>query len=176
MGVLYGKTDVLNKMPPYQGGGDMIASVTFEKTLYNQLPYKFEAGTSRTSLEASDSRRPLDYVDAIGLDNIAAYENELLKYATEKLSQIPGLRIVGTAERESQRGFPSFSIRFTRTISGPFWTAKASRSAPGTTAAQPAMHCMNVPATARASFAFYNTMEEVDALAVGIQKVIEVFS
>ena len=174
VGVLYGKTDVLNKMPPYQGGGDMIASVTFEKTLYNQLPYKFEAGTPNI-VGGVGLKAALDYVDAIGLDAIAAYENELLKYATEKLSQIPGLRIVGTAEKKAS--VVSFVLDTVHPHDiGTILDSEGIAIRTGHHCAQPAMHCMNVPATARASFAFYNTMEEVDALAVGIQKVIEVFS
>ena len=174
VGVLYGKTEVLNEMPPYQGGGDMIASVTFEKTLYNQLPYKFEAGTPNI-VGGVGLRAALDYIDSIGIDKIAAYESQLLAYATQVLSGIPGLRIVGTAEQKAS--VVSFVLDTVHPHDiGTILDSEGVAIRTGHHCAQPAMHAMNVPATARASFAFYNTFEEVDALAVGIHKVIEVFS
>jgi cysteine desulfurase/selenocysteine lyase len=173
IGVLYGKTDWLNAMPPVFGGGDMIASVTFEKTTYNKLPYRLEAGTPNIE-GAIGLGVALDYLESIGLDAIAAYEHELLQYATETLGAIPGVRLIGTArEKASVLSFVLDDIH-PHDI-GTILDQEGIAVRAGHHCAQPVMQRFKVPATARASFAFYNTKEEIDALAIGIQKVVEVF-
>src|SRR6185369_17022985 len=132
IGILYGKSALLNAMPPYQGGGDMIKVVTFEKTTYADLPYKFEAGTPNIA-GGIGLGAALDYVTRLNIDQIAAYEHSLLAYGTEALSAIPGLRLIGTA-RERRAFFPSSWKAFTRTISAPCSTGRASPSVPATTA------------------------------------------
>jgi cysteine desulfurase/selenocysteine lyase len=171
VGVLYGKTDVLNAMPPYQGGGDMISSVTFEKTIYNSLPYKFEAGTSNIA-GSIGLGAAIDYVERIGLENIAAYEDELLAYATEEVSRIPGLKIIGTAEKKA--GVISFVMEGIHPHDvGTILDQEGIAVRTGHHCAQPLMERFKIPATTRASLAFYNTKNEIDALAAGIQKVKE---
>ena len=133
IGVLYGKLALLEAMPPYQGGGDMIRSVTFEKTLYNELPYKFEAGTPDIA-GAIGLGAAIDYVDRLGIDNIAAHEHELLVYATESLLAIPGVRIIGTAARQGRGALVRHRWHSSRTTSAPFSIAKASPCAPAITA------------------------------------------
>lgn len=173
IGVLYGKTEWLEQMPPIMGGGDMIASVTFEKTTYNKLPYRLEAGTPHIE-GAIGLGVALDYLNDIGLDAIAAYEHELLQYATETIGAIPGVRIIGTArEKASVLSFTLDEIH-PHDI-GTILDQEGIAIRAGHHCAQPVMHRFNVPATARASFAFYNTKEEIDALAAGIQNVIAVF-
>src|SRR5437899_8445008 len=173
-GVVYGKAAMLEKMNPFQGGGDMIKSVTFERTIYADLPNKFEAGTpaiaSQISLGAA-----IDYVDGIGREQAAAYEQELLRYATERISAIEGVRIIGTARKKAS--VLSFVIDDIHphdigTILDPEGIAIRA----GHHCAQPVMQRFNIPATARASFAFYNTREEIDVLARTVEKVIEMFS
>jgi len=173
IGVLYGRESLLDAMPPWQGGGDMILSVTFEKTTYNALPYKFEAGTPNIAgviaLEAA-----LRYVSEVGLDNISAYENELREYATKRLLEIDGVRIIGTArEKASVISFVLEGIH-PHDI-GTILDREGIAIRTGHHCAQPLMLRYNVPATGRASFGLYNTKEEADLLVEGLQKVIEVF-
>ena len=173
IGVLYGKTELLEAMPPYQGGGDMISSVTFERTSYNKLPYKFEAGTPNIS-GGIGLGAALDYVRGVGIDTIAAYEHDLLAYATEVVSSIPGVRLVGTAaEKTSVLSFMLDGIH-PHDI-GTILDQEGIAIRTGHHCAQPVMDFFKVPATARASFAFYNTRQEIDALAAGIRNVVEVF-
>jgi cysteine desulfurase / selenocysteine lyase len=174
IGVLYGKSKLLNAMPPYQGGGDMIRSVTFEKTTYNDLPYKFEAGTPDIA-GGIGLGAALDYVGHIGIDKIGAYEHELLLYGTEALSQIPGLRIIGTAREKA--AVLSFVIEGIHPHDiGTVLDRQGIAVRTGHHCAQPVMDRYQVPATTRASLAFYNTTAEIDALVEGLKKVKEIFS
>jgi len=174
VGVLYGKADILERMPPYQGGGDMIRSVTFEKTLYNVLPYKFEAGTPHIA-GVIGLGSAIDYLSRIGLEKIAAYERELLDYATDALCAIEGVRVIGTAKEKA--GILSFVIDGVHPHDiGTILDYDGIAIRTGHHCAMPVMERFGVPATARASFAFYNTKEEVDVLVQAIHKVIEVFS
>jgi cysteine desulfurase/selenocysteine lyase len=173
-GIIYGKARLLEQMNPFQGGGDMIKNVTFEKTTYAELPNKFEAGTpaiaSQIGLGAS-----IDYLISIDRDQAAAYEHELLRYATERITAIEGVRIIGTArEKASVLSFVIDEIH-PHDI-GTILDQEGIAVRAGHHCAQPVMQRFNVPATARASFAFYNTKEEVDVLARTIEKVIEIFS
>jgi cysteine desulfurase/selenocysteine lyase len=173
-GVVYGKARLLEEMNPFQGGGDMIKTVTFEKTTFADLPNKFEAGTpaiaSQIGLGAA-----IDYLNSIGREQAARYEHELLRYATERLSGIEGVRIIGTArEKASVLSFVIDEIH-PHDI-GTILDQEGIAVRAGHHCAQPVMQRFNVPATARASFAFYNTREEVDVLANTIEKVIEIFS
>ena len=173
IGVLYGKAQLLEAMPPYQGGGDMISSVTFEKTTYNKLPFKFEAGTPDVA-GAIGLGAAIEYLNEIGVENIAQYEHELVEYATEKLSAISDVRLIGTAKERA--GVISFVIEGVHPHDvGTILDQQGIAIRTGHHCAQPIMERFGIPATARASFAFYNTKEEVDALANGIQKVREVF-
>lgn len=174
IGVLYGKTELLQRMPPYQGGGDMISVVTFEKTHYNALPYKFEAGTPHIA-GTIGLGAAIDYVQAIGLDRVAAYEAQLLAYATEALETIPGLRIIGTAPEKAS--VLSFVLECAHPHDiGTILDREGVAIRAGHHCAMPVMQRFGVPATARVSFALYNLREEVDALVRAIHKVIEVFS
>ncbi|MGA2723591.1 MAG: cysteine desulfurase [Bryobacteraceae bacterium] len=174
IGILYGKARLLNAMPPYQGGGDMIKSVTFEKTIYNDLPYKFEAGTPNIA-GGIGLGAAFDYVTRIGLDKIAAYEHELLVYGTEALSRIPGLRLIGTArEKAAVLSFVMDGIH-PHDI-GTVLDRQGIAVRTGHHCAQPVMDRFGVPATARASLALYNTFAEIDALVAGLGKVKEIFS
>jgi cysteine desulfurase/selenocysteine lyase len=174
IGVLYGKTALLENMPPYQGGGDMISSVTFEKTTYNRLPFKFEAGTPDVA-GAVGLHAAIEYLNAIGMVNISEYEHELVTYAAEKLSEIPGVRLIGTAKERA--GVVSFVIEGVHPHDmGTILDQEGIAIRTGHHCAQPVMDRFGIPATARASFALYNTKEEVDALAHGIRKVQEVFA
>jgi len=174
IGVLYGKRKLLEAMPPYQGGGDMISSVTFEKTLYNKLPYKFEAGTPDVS-GAIAFGAAIDYVSNIGLERIAAHEEKLLGYATQALSSISGLRLIGTAKAKA--AVLSFVMENIHPHDiGTVLDQQGIAIRTGHHCAQPLMQRFGVEATARASFALYNTQEEVDALVAGIHKVQEVFA
>ncbi len=174
IGILYGKAELLEAMPPYQGGGDMISVVTFEKTLYNSLPYKFEAGTPHIS-GAIGLAAAIDYIEGIGLNRIAACETDLLAYGTELLSAIPGLRIIGTAKEKA--GVLSFVLDGIHAHDvGTILDHEGIAIRAGHHCAMPVMKRFGVPATARASLAFYNTREELDALAKGLHKVIEVFA
>ena len=174
IGILYGKAELLEAMPPYQGGGDMISSVTFEKTLYNRLPYKFEAGTPHVS-GAIGLGAALDYVNSVGLDRIARHEKQVLAHGTKRLLEIPGLRLVGTAKEKE--GILSFVLEGIHPHDvGTILDQEGIAIRTGHHCAQPLMERFGVPATARASLALYNTVEEMDALARGIEKVREVFA
>jgi len=173
-GIVYGKAELLEKMNPFQGGGDMIKTVTFEKTTYAELPNKLEAGTpaiaSQIGLGAA-----IDYLNAIGREQAAAHEAELLRYATERVSAIEGVRIVGTAKNKAS--VLSFVIDDIHPHDiGTILDQEGIAVRAGHHCAQPVMQRFNVPATARASFAFYNTKEEIDVLARTIERVIEIFS
>jgi cysteine desulfurase / selenocysteine lyase len=171
VGVLYGKADLLDAMPPYQGGGDMITSVTFEKTIYNSLPYKFEAGTSNIA-GVIGMGAAIDYLDRIGMESISAYEDELLAYATEAVSRIPGLKMIGTAEKKA--GVISFVMEGIHPHDvGTVLDQEGIAVRTGHHCAQPLMERFRIPATTRASLAFYNTKREIDTLVAGIQKVKE---
>ena len=173
IGVLYGKASLLEAMPPYQGGGDMIESVTFEKTTYNTLPYKFEAGTPHIA-GAVGLGAAIDYLSQIGMDNIAAHEHDLLEYATKALAGVPGLRILGTAAEKA--GVISFLLDGVHPHdAGTILDQQGIAVRTGHHCAQPVMDRFGVPATTRASFAFYNTREDIDALVAGIHKVREIF-
>jgi len=172
IGILYGKAAHLEAMPPYQGGGDMIRSVTFEKTLYNSIPYKFEAGTPHIA-GAIGLGAALDYLQQLGMEHIAAHERELLQYATSALSQIPGVRLIGTARHKAA------VLSFTMDHIHPHDAATvldhegvAVRA--GHHCAQPVMERYGLPATLRASFGLYNTAEEVDVLIRALARVREI--
>lgn len=173
IGALYGKQALLEAMPPYQGGGDMIRKVTFEETEYNTLPYKFEAGTPSIA-DAVGLGAAIDYLNEIGMDNVAAYEAELLAYATERAKQIKGLRIIGeAAEKGAILSFVLDGIH-PHDI-GTMLDSLGIAIRAGHHCAMPVMDFFQVPATARASFAMYNTRQEIDVLMDGIQSLIEVF-
>jgi len=174
IGVLYGKAELLEEMPPYQAGGEMIRSVTFEKTLYNVLPNKFEAGTPNIA-GAIGLGAAISYVNGIGMDRIFAYESELLQYGTERLSAIGGLTLMGTAAKKGS--VLSFVMDGVHPHDiGTILDAEGIAIRTGHHCAQPLMDRFGVAATARASLAFYNTKEEIDVLVKGIDRVIEVFS
>lgn len=173
IGVLYAKAELLEAMPPYQGGGDMIRAVSFEKTLYNDLPYKFEAGTPNIS-GAIALGAALDYLSTIGMDAIAAHEHELLASATRAVTAIPGLKIVGNAKEKS--GILSFVLEGVHPHDiGTILDHEGIAIRAGHHCAMPVMERFGITGTARASFALYNTMEEVDRLVKGIEKVKEMF-
>ena len=173
VGVLYGKQALLEAMPPYQGGGDMIRKVTFEKTEYNVLPYKFEAGTPNIA-GVVGLGAAIDYLNAVGMDNIAAYEAELLAYATEKAQKIKGLRIIGEAKHKG--AILSFVLdKIHPHDIGTMLDSLGIAIRAGHHCAMPVMDFFQVPATARASFAMYNTKQEIDVLMNGIESLIEVF-
>jgi cysteine desulfurase/selenocysteine lyase len=173
IGALYGKADLLEAMPPFQGGGDMISSVTFEKTIYNVIPYKFEAGTPNIA-DVYGLGAALEYVEQIGLANIASYEHALLSYATEAVSQIPGVRILGTAREKA--GVISFVLDGVHAHDvGTILDREGVAVRTGHHCAQPVMDRFGVPATVRASLAFYNTKQEINVLAAGLQRVKALF-
>jgi cysteine desulfurase/selenocysteine lyase len=173
IGALYGKARLLEKMQPYKGGGDMILSVTFEKTTYNTIPHKFEAGTPPIAA-AIGLGAAIDYVNAVGLDRIAAHEHALLEYATAALSAIPDVRIIGTARDKT--AVISFYVGDVHPHDvGTILDHEGVAVRTGHHCAQPVMQRFGVPATARASFAFYNTFDEVDALAAAVRKVQKLF-
>ena len=173
VGALYGKMRLLESMPPYQGGGDMISSVSFEKTTYNTVPYKFEAGTPNIAATIGLGAA-IDYVNSLGIENLARHEHELLAYATEKLSQIPGVRIIGTAREKAS--VVSFVLDGVHPHDvGTVLDQEGIAVRTGHHCAQPLMERFKVPATARASLAFYNTKEEIDTLAEAIEKVKQIF-
>ncbi|MGD0011748.1 MAG: cysteine desulfurase [Terriglobia bacterium] len=173
IGALYGKAELLDSMPPFQGGGDMISSVTFEKTIYNVIPYKFEAGTPNIA-DTIGLGAALDYVNEVGLANITTYEHALLSYATEAISQIPGVRIIGTAREKA--GVISFVLEGVHAHDvGTILDREGIAVRTGHHCAQPVMDRFGVPATVRASLAFYNTKQEINALAAGIQRVKALF-
>jgi cysteine desulfurase/selenocysteine lyase len=173
IGVLYGKAQWLEEMPPYQGGGDMIHYVTFEKTTYNALPYKFEAGTPHIA-GVIGLGAAVDYLNQVGLERAAAYESELLGYATERVQRIAGVRIIGTAREKA--GVLSFELEGIHPHDvGTILDREGVAVRAGHHCAMPVMDRFGVPATTRASFSFYNTPGEVDSLAAGIERVKEVF-
>jgi cysteine desulfurase/selenocysteine lyase len=174
IGVLHGKSALLDAMPPYQGGGDMISSVTFEKTSYNKLPYKFEAGTPDIA-GVIGLGAALTYVNSLGIANIGTHEHDLLVYATGAVSSMPGVRVIGTAKEKA--GVVSFVIEGVHPHDiGTILDQEGIAIRTGHHCSQPLMERFGIPATARASFAAYNTRQEVDALVRGIGKVREVFA
>ena len=173
-GALYGKAALLERMQPFKGGGDMILSVTFEKTTYNTIPHKFEAGTPPIAAMIGLGAA-IEYVSAIGLDRIAQHEHELLAYATEQVARIPGVRIIGTAPHKA--AVLSFYVGEVHPHDvGTLLNEEGVAVRTGHHCAQPVMQRFKVPATARASFAFYNTFDEVDVLAAAIGKVQKLFT
>lgn len=173
VGVLFGKREWLEKMPPYQGGGEMIQTVSFEKTTFNELPYKFEAGTP-DFINTVGLAAALDYVDSIGMDNIAAYENELLVYCTEQFKQIPGMRIFGNAQDKS--AVMSFLVGDIHHYDMGMLLDKLGIAVrTGHHCAEPLMQSLGIQGTVRASFSFYNTKEEIDILVAGIKRVSKMF-
>ncbi len=174
IGALYGKQALLEKMVPWQGGGDMILSVSFDKTIYNELPYKFEAGTPHIS-GAIGLGAAIDYMQKIGVENIAKHEHDLLVSATEKVQALDGVRIIGTSKNKAS--VLSFMIDGVHPHDvGTIFDQEGVAIRTGHHCAQPVMQFYGIPATARASFAFYNTFDEVDALIKGIKKVQELFA
>ena len=173
IGVLYGKEEWLDRLPPYQGGGEMIATVSFEKTTFNELPFKFEAGTP-DFIGSTALAEALRYVQAIGMDQIAAYEQELLQYATERLSAIEGMRIFGqAAEKGAVLSFLVGQIH--HYDMGMLLDRLGIAVRTGHHCAQPLMQALGIEGTVRASFSFYNTKEEIDVLAAGIERVRKMF-
>ena len=169
MGILYGKKDILNAMPPYRGGGEMIKDVTFEKTTYNELPYKFEAGTPNIA-DVVAAKSAVEYVETLGKNNIAAHENQLLNYATDAMQNIDGLRIVGKAkEKISVVSFVMDGIHHQDI--GVILDQQGIAVRTGHHCTQPLMQRLNLQGTSRASFAVYNTTEEIDKLVAGLYKV-----
>jgi cysteine desulfurase / selenocysteine lyase len=174
IGVLYGRSELLEAMAPWQGGGDMIASVTFEKTTYNVLPHKFEAGTPHIA-GAIGLGVAIEYVQSVGLDAIAAYEAELLTYATRALAGVRRVRLIGTARQKAS--VLSFVMEGVHPHDvGTILDQEGIAIRTGHHCAQPVMDRFGVPATARASLAFYNTRDEIDALVAALGKVAEVFA
>lgn len=173
VGVLYGKEDWLDKLPPYQGGGEMIQHVSFERTTFNELPFKFEAGTP-DYIGTTGLARALDYVSALGMDRIAAYEHELTEYATRRLKEIPGMRIFGEApEKGSVISFLVGNIH--HFDMGTLLDRLGIAVRTGHHCAQPLMQRLGIEGTVRASFALYNTKEEIDALVAGVERVSRMF-
>jgi cysteine desulfurase/selenocysteine lyase len=173
IGVLYGKTALLEQMPPFQGGGDMIKSVSFEKTVYNDLPYKFEAGTPHIA-GAIGLSAALEYLEGLGLDHVAAYEHELLAHGTERLARIPGLTLIGTAREKA--GVLSFVVDGIHPHDvGTILDREGIAVRTGHHCAMPVMTRFGIAATTRASLAFYNTHEEIDVLADALGRVREIF-
>lgn len=173
IGALYAKAEHLEKMPPYQGGGDMIRSVTFEKTTYAGIPAKFEAGTPNIA-GAIGLGAALKYIESVGVDRIAAYEAELLRYGTEQLAKLEGLRMIGTAEKKAS--ILSFTLDYAHPHDiGTILDGEGVAVRTGHHCTQPVMQFFGVPATTRASLTFYNTKEEIDALAEAIGRVQEIF-
>jgi len=173
IGILYGKRSFLEAMPPWQGGGDMILTVSFEKTTYNEIPYKFEAGTPHIA-GAIGLGAAIDYLNALGMDNLAAYEHELTQYGEQALAQVPGLRMIGTA-RDKASVF-SFTLGDIHPHDiGTILDGEGIAIRTGQHCAHPIMQRFGVPATARASLALYNTRDEIDTLVKGLHTVIEVF-
>ncbi len=173
VGVVYGRYELLEKLPPYQGGGEMIKFVTFEKTTYNDLPHKFEAGTPNIA-GVIGLGAAVDYLSRLGMDNIAAYEHELLEYANERLTSLPEIRLIGTAREKA--AVISFVVEDVHPHDvGTILDQQGIAVRTGHHCAQPVMECFDIPATVRASMAMYNTRSEIDELVDGLRKVIEVF-
>jgi cysteine desulfurase/selenocysteine lyase len=174
IGVLYGTSSLLDRLPPYQSGGDMIRSVSFERTTYNTLPYRFEAGTPNIA-GSLGLATAIEYLTGVGLDRVAASEHDLLEYATQRLSEIPGIRIVGTAPHKA--GILSFLLDGVHPHDiGTILDQEAVAIRTGHHCCQPLMDRLGIPATARASLALYNTHEEIDALTAAVGRVREVFA
>jgi cysteine desulfurase/selenocysteine lyase len=172
IGVLYGKAALLEEMPPYQGGGDMISSVTFDKTTYNKIPHKFEAGTPDIA-GVIGLGAAIEYVKQLGISEIGVHEHELLTYATDEISAIPGVRLVGTAREKA--GVLSFVMNGIHPHDvGTILDQEGIALRTGHHCAQPVMDRFGIPATVRASFGLYNTRDETDALVEGIEKVTEI--
>lgn len=173
IGVLYGKENLLDKMPPYQGGGEMIKNVSFEGTTFNELPFKFEAGTP-DYVGSTAMAKALDYVSAIGIENIAAHEHELTMYAMQRMKEIPGMRIFGEAEHKG--GVISFLVGDIHHFDmGTLLDRLGIAVRTGHHCAEPLMRRLGIEGTVRASFGMYNTKEEVDALVAGIERVSKMF-
>ena len=173
IGVLYGKEDLLGKMPPYQGGGEMIKNVSFEGTTFNELPFKFEAGTP-DYVGSTAMAKALDYVSAIGIENIAAHEHELTMYAMQRMKEISGMRIFGEAEHKG--GVISFLVGDIHHFDmGTLLDRLGIAVRTGHHCAEPLMRRLGIEGTVRASFGMYNTKEEVDALVAGIERVSKMF-
>jgi cysteine desulfurase/selenocysteine lyase len=173
IGVLYGRESLLKAMPPWQGGGEMILSVSFEKTIYNDLPAKFEAGTPHIA-GAIGLGAAIDYLTQIGMNRIAEYEHQLLEYATATLRRIEGVRVIGTAPRKA--AVLSFELKGVHPHDiGTILDVEGVAIRTGHHCAMPVMEFFKIPATARASFAFYNTQEEVDRLAAAVRRAQEIF-
>jgi cysteine desulfurase/selenocysteine lyase len=171
IGMLYGKESALKRLPPYQGGGEMIAEVTFEKTTYADLPHKFEAGTPNIAGGIAFGAA-LDYINNIGMDQIAAYEEELLQYATAALEKIPGLKIYGTAPQKT--AVISFNVEGIHPYDiGSILDKLGIAVRTGHHCAQPIMDYYQIPGTVRASFSFYNTFEEIDSMIAALKKALE---
>lgn len=174
IGALYGRRELLEQMPPYQGGGDMISSVSFEKTIYNEVPYKFEAGTPNIA-DTIGMGAAVDYLEAIGMDRIAAYEDDLLAYGIEKLSAVEGLRLIGVAERKA--AVISFVLDDIHPADlGTILDRQAVAVRIGHHCAEPVMRFYKLSATTRASLAFYNTREDIDALIEAIETAKEILT
>jgi cysteine desulfurase/selenocysteine lyase len=174
IGVLYGKQALLESMPPWQGGGDMILSVSFDKTIYNELPYKFEAGTPNIA-GTIGLGAAIDYMQQIGIDAIAEHEHHLLELATQRFEQLDGVRIIGTAAEKAS--VLSFMIDGVHPHDvGTIFDQEGVAIRTGHHCAQPVMEFFGIPATARASFAFYNTEQEIDALVAAVKKTQELFA
>jgi cysteine desulfurase/selenocysteine lyase len=174
IGALWGRAALLEAMPPWQGGGDMILSVTFAKTTYNAIPYKFEAGTPNIA-GTIGLGAAIDYIDAVGRERIAAYEEGLLRYGTEALLAVPGLRLIGTARHKA--GVLGFVLEGVHPHDvGTVLDYEGIAIRTGHHCAQPVMEHFHVPATSRASLALYNTREDLDALVRGLHKVREMFA
>ena len=173
-GVLYGKEKYLNEIPPYQGGGDMVDTVSFEKTTYADLPFKFEAGTTNYA-GAVALAKAAEYIENIGFDFIHKQEKELLKYATEKMLAIEGLKIYGTAEKKSS--IISFLVKNIHAYDMGMMLDKMGIAVrTGTHCAQPLMQRFGIEGTVRASFTFYNTKEEIDILVKGINRIVKLLN
>ena len=175
IGVLYGKEKFLEEMPPYQGGGEMIGSVSFEKTTFAELPFKFEAGTP-DYVATNGLAKAIDYMEAIGLDNIEAHERELTSYALEQMQTIPGMRIFGTLNADNRDAVISFLVGDIHHLDmGTLLDRLGIAVRTGHHCAEPLMHRLGIQGTVRASFALYNTKEEIDILVNGIKRVSQMF-
>lgn len=173
IGILYGKEEWLNRLPPYQGGGEMITTVSFEKTTFQELPFKFEAGTP-DYIGSTALATAMEYVSALGINNIAAYEDELLRYATRRLQEIEGVRIFGTSEHKS--GVLSFLVKDIHHYDmGMLLDRFGVAVRTGHHCAQPLMHRLGIEGTVRASFSFYNTKEEIDIFIDAVKRVTAMF-
>jgi cysteine desulfurase/selenocysteine lyase len=173
-GVLYGREDWLEKLPPWKGGGEMILSVSFEETVYNRLPYKFEAGTPNIA-GAIGLGAAIDYLESVGLDNIASYEHELLDYLTARLGDIDGIRLIGTASNKA--GVQSFNVEGIHPHDlGTVLDHKGVAIRTGHHCAMPVMEFFGIPGTARASIAFYNDRQDIDQLIEGLHVAVRMFA